>query len=55
MKKITFLLLAFIALLQFSFAQETKYQLSSHILDISTGKPAIGVKITIVNSELTSK
>jgi 5-hydroxyisourate hydrolase len=47
MKKATFLLLAFIALAQFSFAQETKYQLSSHILDITTGKPAIGVKITL--------
>jgi 5-hydroxyisourate hydrolase len=47
MKKTTFLLLAFIALVQFSFAQETKYQLSSHILDITTGKPATGVKITL--------
>jgi len=47
MKKVTFLILALIALVQFSFAQEAKYQLSSHILDITTGKPAVGVKITL--------
>ncbi|WP_304344851.1 hydroxyisourate hydrolase [Chryseobacterium koreense] len=47
MKKRTFLLLIFIALVQFTFAQETKYQLSSHILDITLGKPAAGVKITL--------
>lgn len=46
MKKTIFLFIAFIALVQFSFAQEAKYQLSSHILDITTGKPAAGVKIT---------
>lgn len=47
MKKAAFLLLAFIALLQFNFAQDTRYQLSSHILDITTGKPAKDVKITL--------
>ena len=47
MKKTTLLLLTLIALVQFSFAQETKYQLSSHILDITTGKPAAAVKITL--------
>ena len=30
-----------------SIAQETVYQLSSHILDIKTGQPATGVKITL--------
>ena len=47
MKKTTFLILAFIAITQLAFAQETKFQLSSHILDISTGKPAPHVKITL--------
>ena len=47
MKKTILLLFAFIALVQFSFAQETKFQLSSHILDITSGKPATGVKITL--------
>ncbi|WP_417857584.1 hydroxyisourate hydrolase [Xanthomarina gelatinilytica] len=47
MKKRAFLLLAFIAIVQFSFAQEANYQLSSHILDITAGKPATGVKITL--------
>lgn len=47
MKKAAFLILAFMAIVPFSFAQETKYQLSSHILDISAGKPATGVKITL--------
>ncbi len=28
-------------------AQEKNYQLSSHILDITTGRPAAGVKITL--------
>ena len=30
-----------------AFAQKTNYQLSSHILDISQGKPAAGVKILL--------
>lgn len=30
-----------------SIAQETVYQLSSHILDIKTGQPATGVKIVL--------
>lgn len=47
MKKITLLLITFITLVQFGFAQESKYQLSSHILDITTGKPATAVKITL--------
>lgn len=42
--------LLFILLLAFAgagFAQEAKYQLSSHILDISLGKPAPNVKISL--------
>lgn len=31
----------------FGFAQEVTYQLSSHILDITQGKPAPNVKITL--------
>ncbi|HTO35570.1 MAG TPA: hydroxyisourate hydrolase [Flavobacterium sp.] len=50
MKKITnkvLLFTALIALTQCTFAQETKFQLSSHILDITTGKPAKEVEITL--------
>lgn len=47
MKKLSFLILTFIAITQLSIAQETKYQLSSHILDITSGKPATDVKITL--------
>jgi 5-hydroxyisourate hydrolase len=47
MKKTALLILAFIALTQLGFAQEEKFQLSSHILDITAGKPATGVKITL--------
>ena len=41
------LLVLSLAFTSFAFAQETKYQLSSHILDITLGKPATGVKITL--------
>lgn len=47
MKKLSFLILALVVIIQLTFAQETKYQLSSHILDISAGKPAKEVKITL--------
>ena len=47
MKKITLLVLSFFAMTQMSFAQVTNFQLSSHILDITTGKPAADVKITL--------
>lgn len=43
MKKITTLLLVFLA--NFVFSQEKEFQLSTHILDISTGKPAPNVEI----------
>lgn len=42
--------LLFVMMLAFasvSFAQEIKYQLSSHILDITQGKPASDVKISL--------
>lgn len=46
MKKLvtTFVLVLFTTVI---FAQNKKYQLSSHILDISKGMPVIGVKIQL--------
>lgn len=46
--KNTFLLSVLLVLVTtFTFAQESKYQLSSHILDITQGQPATGVKISL--------
>ncbi|MGQ2119053.1 hydroxyisourate hydrolase [Ornithobacterium rhinotracheale] len=45
MKKVIILFALMFASL--SFAQQAKYQLSSHILDIIQGKPAPGVKIQL--------
>lgn len=39
----------------FSFAQEAKYQLSSHILDITQGKPAPNVKISLSKQQKHGK
>lgn len=47
MKKSILLVLIFLAFGITSFAQENSYQLSSHILDITSGKPAPDVKITL--------
>ena len=47
MKIKSLLLVLFLATASMSFAQEVKYQLSSHILDITQGKPAPDVKITL--------
>lgn len=47
MKKIVILSLMMIALSTLSFAQEAKYHLSSHILDITQGQPATNVKIRL--------
>jgi 5-hydroxyisourate hydrolase len=43
MKKIITLLFLFVA--SYTFSQEKEFQLSTHILDISTGKPAQNVEI----------
>jgi len=51
MSKKLAVLFVLIALVQLSFAQEPKFQLSSHILDITTGKPAAAVKITLSKKE----
>ena len=38
-----------------SFAQETKYQLSSHILDVTRGEPAQSVKIGLSKQDQSGK
>ena len=47
MKNIYLLLFMIFVLSNFAFAQEAKYALSSHILDITQGKPAPNVKISL--------
>ena len=47
MKKNWLVFLMMFLMLPMVYAQESSYQLSSHILDISTGKPAPHVKITL--------
>lgn len=47
MKKNILASLLLILVLGVSFAQQPKYQLSSHILDISKGLPATDVKISL--------
>ena len=47
MKKSFLFSLMMIVLSNFIFAQEAKYQLSSHILDVTQGKPAANVKISL--------
>lgn len=46
MKKIIFVL-ALVLFSTLTFAQTTNYQLSSHILDVSRGNPAVGVTIQL--------
>lgn len=47
MKKSFLFSLMMIVFSNFIFGQEAKYQLSSHILDITQGKPAANVKISL--------
>ena len=47
MKKIIIISLLIFISSNILFAQQTNYQLSSHILDISKGMPAPNVKITL--------
>ena len=47
MKHYLFMLAVLLATTGICRAQETKHQLSSHILDITSGKPAPNVKITL--------
>ena len=47
MKTKNFLIVLMLAFASVSFAQEAKYQLSSHILDVTQGEPAPNVKISL--------
>ena len=47
MKESYLLALLMLAFTSFIFGQEVKYQLSSHILDITQGQPAPNVKISL--------
>lgn len=49
MKKIYLLSVLMLVFTTISCAQESSYQLSSHILDITQGKPAPNVKLTCQN------
>lgn len=51
MKSRNFLIVLMLAFASFSFAQEVKFQLSSHILDITKGEPASGVKIALAKQD----
>ncbi|RZK55599.1 MAG: hydroxyisourate hydrolase [Pedobacter sp.] len=54
--KSTFLLSVVLLLsTTFAFCQETKYQLSSHILDITKGEPVRSVKIGLFKQDPTGK
>ena len=55
MKIKSLLLVLFLATASISFAQEAKYQLSSHILDITKGEPAPNVKISLSKQDLKGK
>ncbi|QOW11922.1 hydroxyisourate hydrolase [Kaistella flava (ex Peng et al. 2021)] len=44
-----------LAFASFSFGQEAKFQLSSHILDITKGEPAPGVKISLSKQDKAGK
>lgn len=55
MKRAAFLILTLIALTQVSCAQTAKFQLSSHILDITSGKPAADVKIALSKKDNNDK
>lgn len=55
MKITNFLIVMMLALASTSFAQETKYKLSSHILDITQGEPAPGVKIRLSKQDQSEK
>ena len=51
MKSRNFLIVLMLAFASFSFAQEAKFQLSSHILDVTKGEPAPGVKIALAKKD----
>lgn len=47
MNKKNLIVLLLLSFASYSFTQEANYQLSSHILDITQGKPATNVKISL--------
>lgn len=55
MKKTFLISLILVLVTAFTFAQETKYHLSSHILDITQGQPATNVKISLSKLDITGK
>ena len=55
MKKLFLLSLLILVFTSFIYAQEAKYQLSSHILDITQGKPAPNVKISLSKQDKNGK
>ncbi len=52
MKTNKFLIVLMLAFASVTNAQEVKYQLSSHILDITQGKPATAVKISLAKQDI---
>lgn len=55
MKKIALSCILLFLSLGFGLAQENSYQLSSHILDITQGKPAPNVKISLYKQQTDGK
>jgi len=55
MKKIALSCILMFLSLSFALAQENSYQLSSHILDITQGKPAPNVKISLYKQQADGK
>lgn len=55
MKKFFLLSIAVCFLTSYATAQDTNYQLSSHILDITLGKPATNVKISLAKQDQNGK
>lgn len=54
-KKLAVLLVMFLFIAGLGYSQEAKYQLSSHILDITSGKPAPNVVITLYKKDQDNK
>ena len=50
-----FLIVLLVSFASLGFAQEAKFQLSSHILDITQGKPAQNVKISLAKQGINGE
>src|SRR5690606_15568495 len=55
MKTKNLLLVLMLVFASITYAQESQYQLSSHILDITQGKPATNVKISLSQQDESGK